>query len=123
MQGVDRVQVGVYVRQHDTLVVAVGDSGGGVVPVQRLAAARGVVVGGGVHVWETAISGAIVQVMPAAYKVSARGAAAVGFVFESLHVWQTVEWQAQRAGLACDKRAVARGALSSHRVAVRSVLR
>ena len=61
LEGLDIEDIGIDRGQDDVLVVAVGAGGGGVVPIETLAAARGVVVAAAAHIGVAEIGRSVVQ--------------------------------------------------------------
>ena len=82
LQGVDRRYRSIHTGHDDNLVVAIGASGGGVIPVEAFGTAWCMVVGRATHIRITVIGGAIVETVHAVdercTRAGARGCALEG---------------------------------------------
>ena len=92
LQGVDGIDVGIYIRQHDNPVVAVGVLRCGIVPVEALTAVGCVVVRTASHK-RVEIHGGVVQAVPALNKVGAGFASSIYtfLPFKAHGVWEGCE--------------------------------
>ena len=110
VHGVDR---GVDARQHDALVVAIGAGGGGVIPIETLGSAGGMVVrAAAAHIGVAAVAGAVVQAAPAGDKGRPCGAGTGAVAFQIVVPRQRVNQAAAGAEGDCGAK-VRIGALGS----------
>ena len=86
------IGVRIHWRQYHDLIVAIGASGGSVVPIETFAATRRMVVGGAVaHVWVATVAGAVVEMAPTVDERTSCGTRTCGSILKVVEERQSVQ--------------------------------